>query len=105
MVRVPLQEAHWRYPSGEICRPTNVKVRERRPAHPDESPSKRSIMSEASVPALINGQWRPSRSTGTFQADDPSTGEPLPDRYPVSSREEVLAALQAGSEAAEALRT
>ncbi len=62
-------------------------------------------MSEATVPVLIAGQWRASRSAGTFRADNPTLGQALEPVYPVSSREEVLEAIQAGSEAAEALRT
>ncbi|MGV3724949.1 MAG: aldehyde dehydrogenase (NADP(+)), partial [Actinomycetota bacterium] len=62
-------------------------------------------MSESTVPVLIAGSWRESRAAGTFQADNPTLGEALPEKYPVSSREEVLEAIQAGSEAAEALRT
>ena len=62
-------------------------------------------MSETTAPVLIAGQWRASQSTGTFQADNPALGQPLPERYPVSSREEVLEAIRAGSEAAEILRT
>lgn len=54
---------------------------------------------------LVEGSWRASRSVGEFQAENPATGELLPERYPVSSRDEMLAALGAGREAAEALRT
>lgn len=62
-------------------------------------------MSQSIAPVLIAGQWRESQSAGTFQADNPTLGEALPEVYPVSSREEVLEAIQAGSEAAAALRT
>jgi NADP-dependent aldehyde dehydrogenase len=61
-------------------------------------------MSQSTAPVLIAGQWRESQSAGTFQADNPTLGQPLPEVYPVSSREEVLEAIRAGSEAAEALR-
>jgi len=61
-------------------------------------------MSQSTAPVLIAGQWRESKSAGTFQADNPTLGEALPEVYPVSSREEVLEAIRAGSEAAEALR-
>ena len=57
------------------------------------------------VPVLIAGKWRESKSTGSFQADNPSLGEHLPDQYPSSSREEMLEAVQAASEAATILRT
>ncbi|MBM3311938.1 MAG: aldehyde dehydrogenase family protein, partial [Candidatus Aminicenantes bacterium] len=49
---------------------------------------------------LINGDWRPAKSVGSFQAYDPSTGDPLPDAYPVSSWEDALEALTAGRAAA-----
>jgi alpha-ketoglutaric semialdehyde dehydrogenase len=53
---------------------------------------------------LVAGQWRESRSSSFFQAENPSTGELLPAQYPVSSREEVMEALRAGAAAAEELR-
>jgi alpha-ketoglutaric semialdehyde dehydrogenase len=53
---------------------------------------------------LVAGQWRESHTSSFFQAENPSTGEMLPMQYPVSSREEVMAALGAGAEAAEELR-
>jgi alpha-ketoglutaric semialdehyde dehydrogenase len=67
--------------------------------------SEEALMSETTVPVLIAGSWRQSAAVGTFQAENPSLGEALPENYPVSSREEVLEAIRAGSEAAEALRT
>jgi 2,5-dioxopentanoate dehydrogenase len=62
-------------------------------------------MSDKTVPILVAGAWRSARLAGTFQADNPTLGQPLPEIYPVSSREDVMEMLQAGSEAAEALRT
>jgi alpha-ketoglutaric semialdehyde dehydrogenase len=62
-------------------------------------------MSEKTVPVLVAGKWRESKSVGSFQADNPTLGQPLPENYPVSSREEVLEAVQAASEAATVLRT
>jgi NADP-dependent aldehyde dehydrogenase len=53
---------------------------------------------------LIAGEWRPARATGSFHAENPATGEPLPDEYPVSSWEDVDAALAAATEAARELR-
>jgi 2,5-dioxopentanoate dehydrogenase len=53
---------------------------------------------------LIAGQWRESQSSSSFQAENPTTGEWLPTSYPVSSREEVMEAVLAGSAAAEELR-
>ena len=52
---------------------------------------------------LIDGEWRPAASSGTFRAINPSTGETIGPVYPVSSREDVDAALVAGSSAADAL--
>jgi NADP-dependent aldehyde dehydrogenase len=40
---------------------------------------------------------------GAFQPVNPATGEPLPERYPTSGREEMIEALEAGHAAAEAL--
>jgi 2,5-dioxopentanoate dehydrogenase len=62
-------------------------------------------MSDALAPLLIDGRWQPSRSTEYFQAENPTLGEPMPERYPISTREEVLFAVEAGVAAAEALRT
>lgn len=61
-------------------------------------------MSTHLAPVLIAGSWQAGSATGAFHADNPATGQPLPDAYPVSGREEMLAMLRAGSEAAEALR-
>ncbi len=52
---------------------------------------------------LIAGIWRTDDSLSTFQAENPSTGELLPERFPVSSRDQVRQMLKAGSEAAAAL--
>jgi len=62
-------------------------------------------MSEKTVPVLIAGKWRESKAVGVFQADNPSLGQPLPEKYPVSSREEMQEAVQAASDAATILRT
>jgi NADP-dependent aldehyde dehydrogenase len=62
-------------------------------------------MNDKIVPVLVAGSWRDSKSVGKFQADNPTLGQPLPEIYPVSSREEVLEMLRAGSEAAESLRS
>lgn len=59
----------------------------------------------ASQPVLIAGQWRQARQPlGSIQAENPATGQALPETYPVSNREEVLEALEAGYLAAQALR-
>jgi NADP-dependent aldehyde dehydrogenase len=55
------------------------------------------------IPILVNGEWRPSRAVGEFHAENPSTGEALNESYPISSREDMMAMLAAGSEAASAL--
>ncbi len=55
-------------------------------------------------PVLIAGQWRAAHSTGTFRADNPATGEPLPDEFPVSTWADCDAALNAAVEAAHILR-
>lgn len=55
-------------------------------------------------PVLIQGSWRPSKASGTFQADNPATKTPLDDVYPVSPWEDVDAALDAATEAADGLR-
>jgi NADP-dependent aldehyde dehydrogenase len=62
-------------------------------------------MSDKLVPVLVGGFWRASKSAGTFQAENPALGQSLPEVYPVSSREEALEAIRAGSDAAEALRS
>jgi alpha-ketoglutaric semialdehyde dehydrogenase len=55
-------------------------------------------------PVLIAGQWRDSNATGTFQAIDPNSRQPLAAVFPVSSWEDCDAALSAASEAAKHLR-
>jgi 2,5-dioxopentanoate dehydrogenase len=55
-------------------------------------------------PLLIAGAWRQAQHTATFQADNPATGKPLPESYPVSHWEDCEAALAAAATAAEALR-
>ncbi len=49
---------------------------------------------------LIEGKWRDADATGTFQPINPDTGEMLEWTYPVSSRADVDAALEAGRAAA-----
>jgi NADP-dependent aldehyde dehydrogenase len=55
-------------------------------------------------PVLIAGQWRPARASGAFRAENPATGEPLPEEYPVSTWEDCEVALAAAAFAAEDLR-
>ena len=52
---------------------------------------------------LINGEWRESNGSDSFQAENPATCELLPDVYPVSNWEDCEAALDAASRAAEAM--
>jgi NADP-dependent aldehyde dehydrogenase len=55
-------------------------------------------------PVLIDGQWRPAQAAGEFRADNPATGQPLPDEFPISTWEDCDAALAAAAEAAPLLR-
>ena len=57
-------------------------------------------------PLLIDGAWRQSDApVDTFQTENPATGETLPGEYPVSRFEELEQMLDAGREAAVALRS
>ena len=56
-------------------------------------------------PVLIAGQWRAAKASGTFHAENPATGETLPDEFPVSTWADCDAALAAAAEAAMILRT
>jgi NADP-dependent aldehyde dehydrogenase len=53
---------------------------------------------------LIAGRWRAADPEGSFRAVNPRTREPIARAYPVSSMNDVTAALEAGWEAAKALR-
>jgi len=55
-------------------------------------------------PVLINGQWKPSRGTKSFQAVHPGTRQALPGEFPISPWEEVEEALQAAANAFEIVR-
>jgi alpha-ketoglutaric semialdehyde dehydrogenase len=55
-------------------------------------------------PVLIDGVWREADATGSFQADNPTTCEPLPDVYPISAWADCDAALSAAVQAYEGLR-
>jgi len=61
-------------------------------------------MSSSPSKVLIAGEWRASKASDFIQAENPATGEPLPQKYPVSTRDEVVEAVHAGAEAAETLR-
>jgi NADP-dependent aldehyde dehydrogenase len=54
---------------------------------------------------LIGGAWRVATATAVFRAENPATGETLPDEFPVSAWADCDAALDAAVEAAAALRT
>ena len=55
-------------------------------------------------PVLIDGEWRASAGTQTFQAINPKTTEALPEVYPVSPWTEVESAINAAALAAETVR-
>lgn len=50
-------------------------------------------------PVLIDGDWAASSATESFQAVNPATREPLPERFPVSPWQEVERALEAAAAA------
>lgn len=58
-----------------------------------------------SQPVYINGQWRASTGTSTFQATNPATKETLPEVFPVSPWSEVEEALVAAAAAFKTVRT
>jgi NADP-dependent aldehyde dehydrogenase len=53
---------------------------------------------------LIDGQWQTSAGTSMFQAINPRTTEPLPERYPISPWSDVARAIEAASRAAAIVR-
>ena len=55
-------------------------------------------------PVLIAGQWRAAEANGAFRAENPATGETLPDEFPISTWADCDAALTAAAEAAAILR-
>jgi alpha-ketoglutaric semialdehyde dehydrogenase len=55
-------------------------------------------------PILVAGHWRAAHSAGVFRAENPATGESLPDEYPVSAWADCDEALDAAVAAARALR-
>ena len=54
-------------------------------------------------PVLIAGAWRPAAASGSFRAENPATGELLPEEFPVSSWADCDTALTAAMEAADRL--
>jgi NADP-dependent aldehyde dehydrogenase len=57
-----------------------------------------------SEPVLIGGEWRPAKAAGSFRADNPSTNQPLPGEFPISSWADCDDALAAATAAADTLR-
>jgi 2,5-dioxopentanoate dehydrogenase len=55
-------------------------------------------------PVLIDGQWRPAQECGVFHAENPATGEPLPDKFPISTWADCDAVLTAAAKAAPIMR-
>jgi len=53
---------------------------------------------------LIAGEWRPASAAGSFRAENPATGETLPNEFPISAWADAEAALRAAGEAADRLR-
>lgn len=53
---------------------------------------------------LINGQWREANSSGTFNAFNPTTAEPLAEQFPVSTWADINEALDAAGAAFVELR-
>lgn len=54
-------------------------------------------------PIRMNDEWKIGQPVGAFHAENPSLGQQTTPAYPISSREDVLAMLQAGAAAAEQL--
>ncbi|HTI49354.1 MAG TPA: aldehyde dehydrogenase family protein, partial [Planctomycetaceae bacterium] len=55
-------------------------------------------------PVLIDGAWRASLGTKTFEALNPATEQPLPGTYPVSPWSEIEEAISAAARAAKVVR-
>ena len=51
-------------------------------------------------PVLIAGEWRAANANGTFLAENPATGETLPEEFPISTWADCDAALAAATDAA-----
>ncbi len=58
-----------------------------------------------SAPVLIGGKWRPANSSGTFRGENPTTSEPIPEEFPISTWADCDAALDAATAAFAAMRT
>ena len=55
-------------------------------------------------PVLIAGKWRAAQAGGTFHAENPATGEKLPEEFPISTWPDCDDALNAAAGAAAILR-
>jgi 2,5-dioxopentanoate dehydrogenase len=58
-----------------------------------------------SASVLIAGQWRAADANGSFQAENPTTGEPIPEQFPISSWSDCNAALDSAVAAVAKLKT
>ena len=56
------------------------------------------------APVLIDGKWRAADAEGTFHAENPAKGEPLPLAFPISRWSDCDAVLTAATKAAAKLR-
>jgi NADP-dependent aldehyde dehydrogenase len=55
-------------------------------------------------PILIAGDWRAAKASGTFHAENPVTGTPLPEEFPTSAWGDCDDVLNAAADAAKSLR-
>jgi 2,5-dioxopentanoate dehydrogenase len=62
-------------------------------------------VAQVAAPVLIDGKWRAAEAEGTFHAENPAKGEPLPLAFPTSRWSDCDAALTAATKAAAELRT
>lgn len=54
---------------------------------------------------LLNGRWVTAQSSGTFQAENPATATLIPEQYPISTWEDIDAALDAATTAFAAMQS
>jgi 2,5-dioxopentanoate dehydrogenase len=54
---------------------------------------------------LLNGQWTIAQSSGSFQAENPATATLIPEQYPISTWEDIDAALEAATLAFATMQT
>ncbi len=78
---------------------------EQQPRTKNQKPKPRTDQNQQTMhQILIDGQWRAAQAAGEFQADNPTTGHALPDRFPVSTWSDVDDALTAAHQAFVAMR-